>query len=100
MVTPERFELPTCGLGNHRSIHLSYGATLCDCIGILRVLHRLTVWGLVTRRWMRKHSFLNRQLFLLAIDIGYSKRPERNEIDSGHEFSEERRGKLPVPAEE
>ena len=27
MVTPERFELPTCGLGNHRSIHLSYGAT-------------------------------------------------------------------------
>ena len=28
MVTPGRFELPTCGLGNRRSIHLSYGATL------------------------------------------------------------------------
>ena len=27
MVTPGRFELPTCGLGNRRSIHLSYGAT-------------------------------------------------------------------------
>ena len=26
MVTPGRFELPTCGLGNRRSIHLSYGA--------------------------------------------------------------------------
>ena len=28
MVTPGRFELPTCGLGNRRSIHLSYGASL------------------------------------------------------------------------
>ena len=27
MVTPGRFELPTCGLGNRCSIHLSYGAT-------------------------------------------------------------------------
>ena len=27
MVTPGRFELPTCGLGNRRSIHLSYGVT-------------------------------------------------------------------------
>src|SRR5271165_6571337 len=27
VVTPGRFELPTCGLGNRRSIHLSYGAT-------------------------------------------------------------------------
>ncbi len=27
MVTPGRLELPTCGLGNRRSIHLSYGAT-------------------------------------------------------------------------
>ena len=27
MVTLERFELPTCGLGNRRSIHLSYRAT-------------------------------------------------------------------------
>ena len=27
MVTPGRFELPACGLGNRRSIHLSYGAT-------------------------------------------------------------------------
>ena len=26
LVTPGRLELPTCGLGNHRSIHLSYGA--------------------------------------------------------------------------
>ncbi len=26
LVTPGRFELPTCGLGNRRSIHLSYGA--------------------------------------------------------------------------
>ncbi len=26
VVTPGRFELPTCGLGNRRSIHLSYGA--------------------------------------------------------------------------
>jgi hypothetical protein len=25
MVTPGRLELPTCGLGNRRSIHLSYG---------------------------------------------------------------------------
>jgi hypothetical protein len=31
MVTPGRFELPTCGLGNRRSIHLSYGATLGIC---------------------------------------------------------------------
>src|SRR5580692_4539332 len=31
MVTPGRFELPTCGLGNRCSIHLSYGATLPDC---------------------------------------------------------------------
>ena len=28
MVTPGRFELPTCGLGNRCSIHLSYGAIL------------------------------------------------------------------------
>ena len=28
MVTPGRFELPTCGLGNRRAIHLSYGAIL------------------------------------------------------------------------
>ena len=28
MVTPGRFELPTCGLGNRCSIHLSYGANL------------------------------------------------------------------------
>ena len=27
MVTLGRFELPTCGLGNRCSIHLSYGAT-------------------------------------------------------------------------
>jgi hypothetical protein len=27
MVTLGRFELPTCGLGNRRSIHLSYRAT-------------------------------------------------------------------------
>ena len=27
VVTPGRFELPTCGLGNRCSIHLSYGAT-------------------------------------------------------------------------
>ena len=26
VVAPGRLELPTCGLGNHRSIHLSYGA--------------------------------------------------------------------------
>ena len=26
-MTPGRFELPTCGLGNRCSIHLSYGAT-------------------------------------------------------------------------
>ena len=25
MVPPRRFERPTCGLGNRRSIHLSYG---------------------------------------------------------------------------
>src|ERR1019366_4611679 len=30
MVTPGRFELPTCGLGNRCSIHLSYGAMLCE----------------------------------------------------------------------
>jgi hypothetical protein len=28
LVTLGRFELPTCGLGNRRSIHLSYRATL------------------------------------------------------------------------
>ena len=28
LVTPGRFELPTCGLGNRRSIHLSYGAMM------------------------------------------------------------------------
>jgi hypothetical protein len=28
LVTPGRFELPTCGLGNRRSIHLSYGVSL------------------------------------------------------------------------
>src|SRR5580704_8896117 len=28
MVAPGRFELPTSGLGNRCSIHLSYGATL------------------------------------------------------------------------
>ena len=28
MVTPGRLELPTCGLGNRRSIHLSYGVFL------------------------------------------------------------------------
>jgi hypothetical protein len=28
MVTPGRFELPTNGLGNRCSIHLSYGATI------------------------------------------------------------------------
>ena len=27
LVTLGRFELPTCGLGNRRSIHLSYRAT-------------------------------------------------------------------------
>ena len=27
MLTLGRFELPTCGLGNRRSIHLSYRAT-------------------------------------------------------------------------
>ena len=27
MVPPRRFERPTCGLGNRRSIHLSYGGT-------------------------------------------------------------------------
>ena len=33
LVTPGRFELPTCGLGNRRSIHLSYGATLAGKYG-------------------------------------------------------------------
>jgi hypothetical protein len=31
MVTLGRFELPTCGLGNRRSIHLSYRATYAQC---------------------------------------------------------------------
>ena len=30
MVTLGRFELPTCGLGNRRSIHLSYRATTSE----------------------------------------------------------------------
>ncbi len=35
VVTPGRFELPTCGLGNRRSIHLSYGANpgICTFLG-------------------------------------------------------------------
>src|SRR6202167_3205798 len=39
MVTPARLELPTCGLGNRCSIHLSYGAT-CLSIGILHGYRR------------------------------------------------------------
>jgi hypothetical protein len=35
MVTLGRFELPTCGLGNRRSIHLSYRAISRN--GALRV---------------------------------------------------------------
>ena len=31
MVTLGRFELPTCGLGNRRSIHLSYRAMIQLC---------------------------------------------------------------------
>src|SRR5262249_60737968 len=36
-----RFELPTCGLGNRRSIHLSYRANTCslflNVLGVLRL---------------------------------------------------------------
>src|SRR5262249_52213429 len=36
-----RFELPTCGLGNRRSIHLSYRANACslflNVLGVLRL---------------------------------------------------------------
>ncbi len=35
LVTLGRFELPTCGLGNRRSIHLSYRATLARNYSIL-----------------------------------------------------------------
>ena len=38
MVAPGRFELPTSGLGNRCSIHLSYGATFLKAFKINRSL--------------------------------------------------------------
>ena len=36
----------------------------------------------------------------LAIDVGNSQRPQRNQVDAGDKLAEERGRELPVPAEE
>ena len=56
MVTPGRFELPTCGLGNRRSIHLSYGAT-CFSIGNLHGHRRVPL-----SRWLANRAEGNPRL--------------------------------------
>src|SRR5438477_3711103 len=43
---------------------------------------------------------VDRDLFPFAINVNYSKSPEGNQIDSGHEFSSECGQEFPVPPEQ
>jgi len=52
-------------------------------------------WGLLPIFFCGDHD-----RFGLAINVGDSKRPERNKIDSGNKLGEKRWHKFPVPAEE
>ena len=47
MVTLGRFELPTCGLGNRRSIHLSYRATSDDDSAPRREADAAAAWMII-----------------------------------------------------
>ena len=77
MVTPGRFELPTCGLGNRCSIHLSYGATF-------RIIYLQTVTDLEVRvpmswKWVENRTLKNK----VHYKQGSSLKVERaNEFDA------------------
>ena len=56
MVTLGRFELPTCGLGNRRSIHLSYGANFLSAQDYRSIAASVTVGLSALNRWARYGS--------------------------------------------
>ena len=63
MVAPGRVELPTFGLGNRCSIHLSYGAT-CEIAPLSHV-------DLSTQAWRERCR---------SVQFGFRARPENREI--------------------
>ncbi len=54
------------------------------------------------KRWGLLPIFFwsDRDRFAFTINVGDSKRPERNQVDSGDELGEKRWHKFPVPAQE
>ena len=67
-------------------------------------INRLRNTASTVRTWIHRYPlspkifFCDRDPLRFSIDIYNRHRPERNQIDSGHEFAKERRQKFPVPA--